>query len=433
VDLSKKRHATNRIDKKSGIFEKSYHKLKISLFITKRIISSKSYKNSVSAPIIKIGIIAISIGLISMHIAIGTGIGFQNKIKDKISSFEGHIRVSTYENNSTNTTLESIDPQMIRSAAEMEHIAFVNPVAYASTVFKTHNNFVGALLKGIDSTYRWNFFEEYISDGRLPNIGSPISREILLSKHISRALGVKTGDRVSSYFLFEDRLPIRRSFVVSGLYDSGFPDFDQRIVFADLRNVQKIYQWPTDQVGAFEITLENFDDIELLSQQVYDQVPAPYDVQHVKDRYPEIFNWISLFDTNIALIIVIMIIVGGINMITALLVLILERTQMIGLLGVLGMKQWAIQKVFLYNAAYLVGIGMFWGNVLGLGLLTLQHQTEWISLDPTSYYVTNVPITFDLSMITAINIGTFVICFFMLLIPSFIISKVTPIRALRRV
>jgi lipoprotein-releasing system permease protein len=407
--------------------------LKISLFIAKRIISSKSYKNSVSAPIIKIGIIAISIGLIAMHIAIGTGIGFQNKIKDKISSFEGHIRISTYKNNSTNTTYESIDPQLIRSAAETESIAFVNPVAYVSTVFKTDKNFTGGLLKGIDSTYRWNAFKDYLTDGRLPEIGLSLSREILLSKHIARALGVKTGDRVSSYFLFENRLPIRRSFVVTGLYDSGFPDFDQRIAFADLRHIQKIHQWPSEQIGAFEITLENFDDIDLFSRQIYDQVPAPIDVQHVKERYPEIFNWISLFDTNIALIMVIMIIVGGINMITALLVLILERTQMIGLLGVLGMKQWATQKVFLYNAAYLVGIGLFWGNVLGLGLLALQSQTEWISLDPTSYYVTTVPIAFNVFMIAIINIGTFVICVLMLLIPSFIISKVTPIRALRRV
>ena len=156
-------------------------------------------------------------------------------------------------------------------------------------------------------------------------------------------------------------------------------------------------------------------------------------MQNVKERYPEIFNWISLFDTNIALIVIIMIIVGGINMITALLVLILERTQMIGLLGVLGMQQWSTQKVFLYNAGYLIGIGLFWGNLLGLGLLLLQHQTDWITLDPTSYYVTTVPIAFDVPMLAAINIGTFVICLLMLLIPSFIISKVTPIRALRRV
>ena len=407
--------------------------MKISLFIAKRIVGSKFYKNSVSAPIIKIGILAITIGLIAMHIAIGTGIGFQNKIKDKISSFEGHIRVSTYENNSTNATFENIDPQMTLSSAEMERITFVNPVAYASTLFKTDKNFAGGLLKGIDSTYRWNAFEGYLIDGRIPKIGSSISREILLSKHIARALGVKVGDRVSSYFLFQDRLPVRRSFVVSGLYDSGFPDFDERIAFADLRHIQKIYQWPSNQVGAFEITLKNFDDIDLISEQVYNQVSAPYDVQNIKERYPEIFNWISLFDTNIALIIMIMIIVGGVNMITALLVLILERTQMIGLLGILGMKQWATQKVFLYNAAYLIGIGLFWGNLFGLGLLFLQKKTNWISLDPASYYVTSVPITFDIFLITAINFGTFVICVLMLLVPSFIISKVTPIRALRRV
>ncbi len=407
--------------------------MKISLFIAKRIIGAKSYKNSVSSPIIKIGIIAITIGLVAMHIAIGTGVGFQNKIKDKISSFEGHLRVSTYESNATNATLEGIDYQLITSNVETKDIAFVNPVAYASTVFKTDEHFTGGLLKGIDSTYQWNAFEDYLTDGRLPVIGTTTSREILVSKHIAKKLGVITGDRISSFFLFEDRLPIRRSFVVSGLYNSGFPDFDQRIAFADLRHIQKIYQWESYLVGALEITLTDFDNIETLSESVYDQVPAPYDMQNVKERYPEIFNWISLFDTNIALIVIIMIIVGGINMITALLVLILERTQMIGLLGVLGMQQWSTQKVFLYNAGYLIGIGLFWGNLLGLGLLFLQHQTDWITLDPTSYYVTTVPIAFDVPMIAAINIGTFVICLLMLLIPSFIISKVTPIRALRRV
>ena len=407
--------------------------MKISLFIAKRIIGAKSYKNSVSSPIIKIGIIAITIGLVTMHIAIGTGVGFQNKIKDKISSFEGHLRVSTYESNATNATLEGIDSQLITSNVETKDIAFINPVAYASTVFKTDEHFTGGLLKGIDSTYQWNAFEDYLIDGRLPVIGTTTSREILVSKHIAKKLGVNTGDRISSFFLFEDRLPIRRSFVVSGLYNSGFPDFDQRIAFADLRHIQKIYQWESYLVGALEITLTDFDNIETLSESVYDQVPAPYDMQNVKERYPEIFNWISLFDTNIALIVIIMIIVGGINMITALLVLILERTQMIGLLGVLGMQQWSTQKVFLYNAGYLIGIGLFWGNLLGLGLLFLQHQTDWITLDPTSYYVTTVPIAFDVPMIAAINIGTFVICLLMLLIPSFIISKVTPIRALRRV
>ena len=407
--------------------------MKISLFIAKRIIGAKSYKNSVSSPIIKIGIIAITIGLVAMHIAIGTGVGFQNKIKDKISSFEGHLRVSTYESNATNATLEGIDSQLITSNVETKDIAFINPVAYASTVFKTDEHFTGGLLKGIDSTYQWNAFEDYLIDGRLPVIGTKTSREILVSKHIAKKLGVNRGDRISSFFLFEDRLPIRRSFVVSGLYSSGFPDFDQRIAFADLRHIQKIYQWESYLVGALEITLTDFDNIETLSESVYDQVPAPYDMQNVKERYPEIFNWISLFDTNIALIVIIMIIVGGINMITALLVLILERTQMIGLLGVLGMQQWSTQKVFLYNAGYLIGIGLFWGNLLGLGLLFLQHQTDWITLDPTSYYVTTVPIAFDVPMIAAINIGTFVICLLMLLIPSFIISKVTPIRALRRV
>ncbi|MGB2100936.1 MAG: ABC transporter permease, partial [Flavobacteriaceae bacterium] len=184
--------------------------MKISLFIAKRIIGSKSYKNSVSSPIIKIGIIAITIGLVAMHIAIGTGVGFQNKIKDKISSFEGHLRVSTYESNATNATLEGVDSQLITSNVETQDIAFINPVAYASTVFKTDEHFTGGVLKGIDSTYQWNAFEDYLIDGRLPVIGATTSREILVSKHIAKTLGVTTGDRIASFFLFEDRLPIRR-------------------------------------------------------------------------------------------------------------------------------------------------------------------------------------------------------------------------------
>ena len=174
--------------------------MKISLFISKRIIGAKSYKNSVSSPIIKIGIIAITIGLVAMHIAIGTGVGFQNKIKDKISSFEGHLRVSTYESNATNATLEGIDSQLITSNVETQDIAFINPVAYASTVFKTDEHFTGGLLKGIDSTYQWNAFEDYLIDGRLPVIGTTTSREILVSKHIAKKLEVNTGDRISSFF-----------------------------------------------------------------------------------------------------------------------------------------------------------------------------------------------------------------------------------------
>ena len=407
--------------------------MKISLFIARRIIETKSYKNSVSAPIIKIGIVAISIGLVAMHIAIGTGIGFQKKIKDKISSFEGHIRISTYENNNTNATLDPVAVGLIDSLSSINEVAFINKVGYASTVFKTDDNFAGTLIKGVDSLYQWNAFAEYLVEGDLPTIGTRISREILLSRDISKKLALGVGDRVSAYFLYENKLPIRRTFTISGIYNSGFPDFDKRVTFGDLRHIQKIHKWSTNQVGALEITLHDFDEMEYQAQSIYDKMPSPYDVQHSKERYPEIFNWIALFDTNIALIVMIMIVVGGINMITALLVLILERTQMIGLLAVLGMQQWLTQKVFLFNAAYLIGIGLFWGNFLGLGLLASQDSIGLITLDPTSYYVTTVPVTFDLPMILAVNIGTFVVCLFMLVIPSFIISKVTPIRTLRRV
>lgn len=373
---------------------------------------------------------AVAIGLTAMHIAVGTGFGLQQKIRDKISSFEGHIRVSTYENNSSLVTPTPIDTTLFANINEFDWIKDASMVAYGSAILKTPNDFSGVVLKGVKNNYAWGDFDSFLVTGSLPDIGTDLSDDILISQTMARQLGLQVGDRIAAYFMTDGNFPKRRRFEVSGIYLSGFPDFDSQMVFGDLRHLQRIIDWEAIQVGAMEVTLTDFDQMELRAEQLYDATPAPLDVQHIKERYFEIFNWISLFDSNIALVILVMILVGGVNMITALLVLILERTQMIGLLGVMGMRR--IQSIFLVNAAYLIGWGLLWGNLFGLGLLGLQQATGFMKLDPATYYVDVVPVQFDLLSIIGLNVGTFVICLLMLWIPSYIVSKITPIRAIER-
>lgn len=406
------------------------HRFQFSLFIARRLIGSKSHKNSVSAPIIKIGIVAVAIGLTAMHIAVGTGFGLQQKIRTKITSFEGHIRISNYENNSSLITPTPIDSALFANIKKWDWIRGVNLVTYSSAILKTNTLFNGVVIKGVNNNYAWGDFDTFLVAGSLPDIGTDLSADILISQPIARQLGLQVGDRIAAYFMSDGNFPKQRRFKVSGIYLSGFPDFDSQMVFGDIRHLQRINNWEANQVGAVEVTLTDFEQMELRAEQLYDATPAPMDVQHIKERYFEIFNWISLFDSNIALVIVIMILVGGVNMITALLVLILERTQMIGLLGVLGMRR--IQSIFLINAAYLIGWGLFWGNLVGLGLMGIQQATGLVTLDPATYYVDVVPVQFDLGAIIGLNVGTFVICLLMLWIPSYIIAKIIPIRAIER-
>ena len=226
-------------------------------------------------------------------------------------------------------------------------------------------------------------------------------------------------------------MPRSRSFKVSGIYNSGFNEFDEKFVIADIRHIQRLNKWSENEIGAYEVFVEEFSQIDQIGNEVYNEVGSFLDSQTIKEKYFSIFKWLELFDFNIILIIIIMIVVAGINMITALLVLILERTQMIGIIKALGSSNKSVRKIFIYNAMYLVGIGLFWGNLLGIGLLLIQKYFKLIKLDPAIYYVSEAPVYLAIDYILLLNIGTLIVCFSMLLIPSYIISKITPVRAIR--
>ena len=405
------------------------------LFIAKRIIAAKEYKSSISSPIIKIAIVAISLGIIIMMIAMATGVGLQQKIREKIAGFNGYIQITNFDNNYSEITLEpvSINQDFYPNFSNISNVKKVQVYATKGGIIRTASDFEGIILKGISKDYDWSFFEEYLVEGNLPDYTKDTSLDVLISKEISNRMHIDVGDEFNILFVKEDpsKAPWLRVVKAVGIYNSGFQDFDENFVIADIRHIQKMNRWKENEVGGFEVLLNDFDEIEEKSNEIYTQTASTLNSQSIIEKYPAIFEWIGLFDNNIYLIIAIMIIVAGINMITALLVLILERTQMIGILKALGSSNVSIRKVFLYNAGYLILKGLFWGNIIGLFLLFAQKYGGFITLDPNTYYVTTVPIYINLKYLVALNLGTLVLCLSMLIIPSIIISKVNPAKSIK--
>lgn len=400
-------------------------------FIAKRIIGNRKHKRSVSGPIISIGITAIALGVITMLIALGTGVGLKNKIGNKIAAFSGHVRVTALGNSQHQETLKPLDNAIscYNQLQKSPNIAEVQSVAYVPGVILNNSAFDGIVFKGIDQNFNSNFFSFF---GMSQSIALPTKNEIWISVKLAKKLSLKVGDRVPLYFSSSQRpMPKRRSCTIIGLFSTGFSDYDDTYILGHLDIVRSLYGWDENQVGAFEIFLHDDHTLDLDTNTIYDSVDALVDVQHIEEQFPEIFNWIRLFGTNISLIIIIMIVVGGVNMITALLVLILEQTQLIGITRVLGAKVGSLQYLFLIQGAYLIGVGLIWGNLIGLGLLFLQHQTGFISLDPGTYYVKEVPIYMDVTTVLWLNGLTLAVCLVLLVLPSFIISRIPPTQVLK--
>lgn len=404
-------------------------------FIAKRIIGNKTYKSSVSAPIIKIGIAAIAIGIIVMLIAIATGFGLQQKIRDKVVAFNGHASITNFDSNVSDESEVpiSMKQDFYPKFNTVDGITHIQAVATKFGVVRTETDFEGIILKGVGGDYDWRYFQEFLIDGRLPNYTEEENNDVLISQYFANRLQFKVGQTFQTVFGKEDinEIPFIRTFKIVGIYNSGFQELDEKFVIGDLRHIQRMNKWESDEVGSFEVFIEDFSKIEEKGIEIYQNIPSTLNSETVVQKYYSIFEWINIFDNNTYGIIGIMILVAGINMITALLVLILERTQMIGILKALGSSNWSIRKVFLYNATYLIGLGLLWGNVIGIGLLLAQKYFKLIPLDPSVYYVTEAPVYINFNYILILNIGTFLVCMLMLLIPSIIITKISPVKAIR--
>lgn len=409
--------------------------MNLEFFIAKRLISGKQDKSNISAPIIKIAIVAIALGLIMMLIAIATGIGLQHKIREKVSAFNGHIQIYNYDNNASEVSVNpvSINQDFYPEFNSVEGVKHIQAVASKGGIIRTEETFEGIIAKGVGKDYNWEYFTEYLVEGKLPDYSNKRNEEVLISEYLANRLQLKTGDEFSTFFLKEDvnAIPNQVKFNISGIYNSGYQEFDAMFLIVDIRHIQRMNKWGDDKVGLFEVFLDDFSKIEEKGNEVYKETISTLDSKTISKKYYFIFEWLKLFDFNIAIIIAIMVIVGGINMITALLVLILERTQMIGILKALGSNNWSVRKVFLYNATYLIGIGVFWGNVIGLGLLLLQKHFGLIKLDPTTYYVSEAPVYLNPMHVIILNLGVLVLCVLMLLLPSYIITRISPAKSIK--
>jgi len=409
--------------------------LNLPLFIARRMRLDHMAKGSVSARIIKIAILAVAMGMAMILIAVATGKGLQKDIQNKTAAFNGHLVVSPFENSESQISVLPIaDNSDLYGMLQNElGVLHVQKVAMKGGLLKSEADFEGIVYKGVASDYKWENLEGFMVEGRFPRFMDRPSKEIIISKVIADRLSVAVGDELTAYFQnsLQQKVPNIRKFEVTGLFLSGFPDFDQNFVIGDLQHVQRINKWNPEEIGAYEVFTSDITALQSIANSIYAKLPSDLDAVEITRQYATIFQWISLFDFNILIIIIVMIIVGVINMSTALLVLILERTRMIGLFKTIGAGNRLIRKIFLYNGIVIMGYGLFWGNLTGLLFYFSQKYFGWIRLDPETYYVNTAPVSLNLFDLLSINAGVLIVSSLLLLIPLAIISSIRPARVLR--
>ena len=408
--------------------------MKFETYVASRFRKSYTYKNTVSSPIIKISVFSIIIGIVMMIISVSSSVGLQKTIETKISSFFGHISISNFENNTSFSSISpislSLDYKKLHNNSEIIH---VQNVAYKSGLIVNKNSFEGVVFKGITSDFNWSSFSKYIRKGKILTINETVSNQVIISEYLSKKLSLDLNDKFKATFFKPNSssIPNERIFEVSGIFSSGLIEFDETYFIGDIKHIQKMNKWNSNQFGNVEIFLKNYSQLENVSNQLYKKTSAEINVLSIVNRFPEIFNWMALFEINVLLIIIIMILVGGINMITALLVTVLEKTSIIGVLKTLGSSNKSMRTIFLINGAYLISLGLVIGNFIALGLIFIQNYTGFIKLDPDTYYVSELPFDFNLMTLLILNISVLLFCFTMLIIPSFIISKISPSESIK--
>jgi len=402
------------------------------LFITRHIIDRD--KENLSRPAIRIGIISIALGLAVMIVAMSILTGFQREIRNKVSGFAAHITITSYDfNKSLESTPVLINQPFYPHLDTLEGIRHIQVFATKGGIIKTDEQMEGVILKGIGRDFDWTILNDWMIEGEVPVYHDSVrSTDIAISSTIAKKLGFSVGDDVRMYFVTEGQTqPRGRKLQVTGIYSSGLDEFDAHYIYGDIRQIQRLNNWNEDMVSGFEILVDDFDKVEEIGMEVKSYIGYHLKSETVKQTEEQIFSWLELQDMNVIVIIVLMVVVAGFSMISALLILILEKTNMIGILKALGTQNASIRKIFIYNATYIIGIGLLWGNLIGIGLCLLQSYFSLVPLPVESYYVSTVPIDLSWSFILILNTGTFIFCTMMLIIPSYVITRITPVKAIR--
>lgn len=399
------------------------------LFLARRI-SNKSNR-TFSRLIVRVAIAGIMLGLTIMILAVAVLKGFKSEVIEKQRGFASDVIVFKFDlNASYDNTPMSLSDSVKTEITSIPGVKSLQPFATKPGIIKTDDEIEGVVLKGIDSTYYQEFFRKIMVEGETLDFSDTDRTvpQILISSYLSRRLNLQVGDDFLMYFIQETVRP--RKFEISGIFNVGAEEIDQTYVIADLSIIQRLNQWKEETVGGYEVILDDFSQLEEKKDQIGNALPIDLRAMTISEYYPEVFQWLDLLDVNTEVILVLMVLVAVINMISALLIMILERTQMIGILKALGFSNNGIRKVFLYNSAYLIGYGLLLGNVLGLGLCYIQEKTRWIKLDEASYYVSYVPVSIGIQEIVFLNIGTLLICLLVLLVPSSLVSRISPVKAI---
>jgi lipoprotein-releasing system permease protein len=411
------------------------------LFISNRLFFDKSNQQFLSKKIIRIALFGIALGLAVMIISVAVITGFKTEIRNKVIGFGSHIQIINFDSrNSYEIPPISKNQPFLGQLRTMKNIDAVQVFGTKPGIIKTDESIQGIVFKGVERGYNWSFFQKNLVDGQLPQLNDTSRvNEILLSENISRLLKIKTGESAVLYFINENEVtPRMLQLKVSGIFSTSLEEFDNLFIIGDIKQVQRLNDWQSDEISGFEILVTDFNKLDFIEQEVRNLVvdysrenSAILRTESITRQYPQIFDWLSILDMNVWVILFLMVMVAGFNMISALLVLILERSTMIGVLKALGSPKWSIRKVFLYLSVFLTSRGMLWGNAIGIAIILLQKLFHIIKLNPATYYVDVVPVNFNIVHILLLNVGCIVITTLMLIIPSYLVSKISPDKSIR--
>ena len=410
----------------------------LELFIARKIHFSKEGSRQVTPPAVRIAIVGIALGLTVMILSVSIIIGFKKEIRNKVVGFGSHIQITNFDNNrSYESTPILISDTLIEEISAYPGIRHIESFATKPGILKTENDFQGIVLKGIDQNFDWTFFKKNLKEGDTITLDpTEVSTEVLISQYLSNLLHLKAGDSFLSYFLQEK---IRaRKFTIAGIYETGFSDYDKLFVIGDIRQIQRLNGWEENQVSGLEIMIDDYNELDKTSEDLFfliaektDRDGKKYLTRSIKDLNPMIFNWLDVLDTNVVSLLILILAVAGFTMISGLLIIILERTNMIGILKALGQNNKSIRKVFLYVSFFLIGKGMFWGNIIGISFCLIQSHFKIFKLDAATYYLDAVPIDLSIGIFILLNIGTLIASMAMMLGPSHLISRIEPAKSIR--
>ncbi len=414
--------------------------MNLPLFISRRIYSAQENdKRKVSRPAIRIATAGVAIGLAVMIVSVSVVFGFKHTIRDKIVGFGSHIQVADFMTLQTSETQPiQMDDSVMNVLKKQPGVKHVQRYAMTQGILKTDNDFLGVVFKGVGPEFDSTFIHQNMIEGSIPHFSDKKSQNrILISKAMSDQLGLKCGEKIFAYFINQDGVRMRR-FTISGIYQTNLSQYDNTICFTDLYTAVKLNGWEDNQATGAEISVNDFNKMDITEDAIVknvnrttDSYGHTYTSKNIKELNRQIFSWLELLDLNVWIILAIMTAVAGVTMISGLLIIILERTSMIGVLKALGARNKMVRHTFLWFAAFIIGKGLIIGNILGIGIILLQKFTGFAKLDPATYYVSTVPAELNPIIIVLLNAMTMLICIFVLIAPSYLISHIHPAKSMR--